>query len=137
MTARDTFIYRNYDANGELLYVGVTNNLSRRRRGHKASSSWFPLVANSVVAGPYPRATALALERQAQIHERPQYGDTPERRSLRATHTHAARRRLVELMTAGVPSTQAVEEALRHADQLVARHVSPVVTSIHQSGSAA
>ena len=38
-------LYRQYDADGVLLYVGVTDHLERRNAGHRSCSPWWPLVA--------------------------------------------------------------------------------------------
>ncbi len=38
-------VYRQYDADGVLLYVGCTDNLHRRTVGHRSKSPWWPLVA--------------------------------------------------------------------------------------------
>lgn len=36
-----THVYEAYDAFGNLLYVGITNNLKRRLKEHSASSKWW------------------------------------------------------------------------------------------------
>lgn len=66
-----TYVYRCYDAEGALLYIGCSNNPVARVMGHRDSSWWGGRIArvrNTV----YPdRDTALAREKTAIYSERP------------------------------------------------------------------
>lgn len=66
-------LYRFRDAAGALLYVGVTNNPSRRFGQHAAGKPWWHEVA-TIAMEPYPdRAAVLAAERAAIRTESPRY----------------------------------------------------------------
>lgn len=68
---RPHFVYRCYDAEGELLYVGCSFHPPTRMLGHESTAWWWgecAQVRNRV----YPdRATALERERRAIYEERP------------------------------------------------------------------
>ena len=40
-----TYVYYFFDVQGNLLYVGITNNLRRRWEQHEADKPWWHLVA--------------------------------------------------------------------------------------------
>lgn len=71
------FLYRCYDADGDLIYIGCTRNVKRRidahLRGGRAASRWLAVFMTShEVEGPFPnRATALAAEARAITLEQP------------------------------------------------------------------
>lgn len=53
------FVYRCYDADGDLIYIGCTANVTKRiashRRGDKAASRWLAVFMDRYeVEGPYP-----------------------------------------------------------------------------------
>lgn len=69
------YVYRCYDADGDLIYIGCTANVDRRmsahRRGGKAASRWLSVcMTRHLVSGPYPdreagrsaEAAAIAIE---------------------------------------------------------------------------
>ena len=68
-----TALYRHFDVDGVLLYVGITDFLSERERQHAASASWFELVSKTTIEWCSCRAHALALEAVAVRYERPQF----------------------------------------------------------------
>lgn len=66
-------LYRHYDANGDLLYVGQSNNAFKRHAQHEQGSEW---TASSVVMRVEyfgSRPEALAAEREAILLEKPRY----------------------------------------------------------------
>lgn len=70
MTAH--YVYRIFDHQGRLIYVGCTNNLFGRLRVH--GRTWWADQVSKVVAKVYPdRPTALAIEREAISLERPRW----------------------------------------------------------------
>jgi hypothetical protein len=80
-------LYRSYDKEGVLLYVGVTNAYWRRRGQHSASSPWRDL-ATKWTREEYPtRAAALEAERHAIQNENPIYNTTGKIRVGRVTMT--------------------------------------------------
>lgn len=119
--ARDHFVYRAFDADGGLLYVGCTQDLEGRiNRSHRYTAHWFQLAARFRVAGPYTYATARRLERDAIRTERSMFnGDTPEYSTVRRLHSKVVDRRWRWLMSIGIPSAEALTEACGYADALL------------------
>jgi predicted GIY-YIG superfamily endonuclease len=72
MTDR-TALYRLYDADGHLLYVGVTGDPATRWHGHAHDKGWWPQVALRQVEWKATREEALAAEKEAIYTERPKY----------------------------------------------------------------
>lgn len=65
-----TTLYRYFDHDGQLLYVGITVNFENRRSGHCAAA-WYPSVA-SVTLMDYPsREDALRAEWESLQSEQP------------------------------------------------------------------
>lgn len=64
-------LYRHYDSNFELLYVGITDVLSRRTSEHEAGADWFESVTRTTVEYFTSRDRALRGERLAIAMERP------------------------------------------------------------------
>lgn len=56
-------VYRFFAEGGELLYVGVSWNPSRRWERHRAEADWWPLAAVVVVDVYDQEKTALDVER--------------------------------------------------------------------------
>lgn len=66
-------VYRCYDADGQLLYVGCTSNLYMRSKGHEKKASWWSQVTRTETV-PYPDlAQARFAEAQAIANENPLY----------------------------------------------------------------
>lgn len=66
-----TALYRFYDADERLLYVGITNDPWRRWRQHVQEKAWYPQVKHQAVTWYDSRITAEMAERVAIRHERP------------------------------------------------------------------
>lgn len=71
-----TALYRFYAADGELLYVGVTQNLEIRWRSHERDKIWWIDVARKEYLILETRAAADELERTAIQTEHPRYDRT-------------------------------------------------------------
>jgi hypothetical protein len=71
---RDHFVYRAYDSDGLLLYVGCTGRPGQRYKQHMAGDNcglgWFdPFVTHWRVTGPLPKSVARAIEKwETQNH---------------------------------------------------------------------
>ena len=71
MTAH--FVYRVFDADERLIYVGCTRNLFMRLRTHEANT-WWAYQAAKVTAKVYPdKWSGLLAEREAIRTERPRW----------------------------------------------------------------
>lgn len=56
-----TFVYRCYDADGELLYLGISSNVGRRMGEHR-TKPWHRFCARLEVSEPMSARDALRLE---------------------------------------------------------------------------
>lgn len=68
-----TALYRHYDANNELLYVGISLSAVNRLQGHKRSAEWYDDIAFMSVEYFSTRAEAEAAETKAIREERPRH----------------------------------------------------------------
>jgi len=68
-----TALYRLYDADGHLLYVGVTDRPSVRFAQHEADKAWWPEVATKEITWRRTRQAALKAELRAIQREHPRY----------------------------------------------------------------
>lgn len=75
MVNRRTCVYRAYDADERLLYVGISMNLDGRLSKHR-SSAWWPLVEEITIQWFDGREAAKAAEREAILNESPIYNLT-------------------------------------------------------------
>src|SRR5690554_1450800 len=75
MTDHDetTTLYRFYDKDDRLLYVGITNNFGARFSHHSNLKAWWEDVARSSMEHFPNRKAALAAERAAIVAERPRF----------------------------------------------------------------
>lgn len=90
---REHYVYRAFDAEGQLLYVGCTKRLRARKSEHKSWSEWYPLAVRFRLSGPYNYDTGRRLEREAIDGEHPIWNaDEPFRRRIEAMRTRIANR---------------------------------------------
>lgn len=79
-----TALYRYFDADDLLLYVGISDRLRSRTGSHIAGSSWMDFAVRSTIGRHPARAIALDAEESAIKAEHPlfnqQHNDTPEAR---------------------------------------------------------
>lgn len=68
-----TALYRHYDTNNELLYVGVSLSAITRLGQHKREQWWFERIARIDIEWYDTKSEALDAERHAIIHGRPLY----------------------------------------------------------------
>src|ERR1043166_6396336 len=72
-------LYRHYDANGKLLYVGISNSETKRRKEHKIEAKWFQEIARVEVVDFESREDAAAAERTAIAAEQPIHNNESRR----------------------------------------------------------
>ncbi len=78
-------VYRLYNADNELLYVGTTNNLERRMQSHRYDKPWWPNVAD-IQTETFASAVEAVEAERAQIkslepkHNVIHHGSYPENR---------------------------------------------------------
>lgn len=71
-----TYLYRQYDKAGQLLYIGISCSFMARITKHAFSSSWFPDVNNINIEKFESRELAALAERTAIKKEKPMYNRT-------------------------------------------------------------
>jgi DNA-directed RNA polymerase specialized sigma24 family protein len=71
--SRRTALYRLFDTEGRLLYVGIAFDPADRWRGHASTKSWWHEVARREVEWRDTRSAALRAEAEAILTERPLY----------------------------------------------------------------
>jgi predicted GIY-YIG superfamily endonuclease len=70
---RVTALYRHYDSQDVLLYVGITLSVIDRIKAHRNGSHWFDQVTRITVERHPSRTAALKAECDAVYKERPVY----------------------------------------------------------------
>lgn len=66
-------LYRHFDAEGRLLYVGISLSAVERLRQHVARAGWAGDIASITVETHPDRAAAMKAEREAVESERPMF----------------------------------------------------------------
>ena len=134
-----TAIYRLYDTDDTLLYVGITADLGIRWDNHSRKKPWWPRVARKHVIWHDSRTAALANESKAIIVEKPLYnvlgsdnppprGD-PSRPGTRAPvvgmTAEEARRKFADLLN---------EVGFQGESILITRHGKPIAKLVPVTG---
>ena len=66
-------LYRHFDANNNLLYIGVSSRISQRIKEHSIHSSWWQNVSKITLEHFEIRKEVLEAERNAIIAEQPKH----------------------------------------------------------------
>lgn len=66
-------LYRLHNADGALLYVGITSTVTERMATHERTKPWWSEVASIDIEYFATRQAALAAERAAIVSEQPRY----------------------------------------------------------------
>lgn len=69
--AEPTAVYRFFNADGVLLYVGIANNISKRWKQHENDKNWWHLIARTSVTWFESRSGAEGEEERSIDKERP------------------------------------------------------------------
>ena len=82
-----SFVYRLYDEQDELLYIGLTGDVRTRLRRHAQTQPWWSAVRRITIETFDNTETAALAEKQAIRREHPRYniadtGRSPQRRKL-------------------------------------------------------
>lgn len=68
-----TELYRHYNSDGELLYIGISLSTARRLAEHRCGSRWFKQIARIEIQHFSTRGAALNAERRAIELEKTKY----------------------------------------------------------------
>lgn len=78
---RGHFVYRLFDSDDHLLYVGCTKHIERRLKNHRYDNRhFFHRIARITQQGPFTHEHARHLESRLIDELRPDFNSTPERR---------------------------------------------------------
>lgn len=81
------WLYRIFDADGRLLYIGVTVNVSRRIREHRNARWWREEIATWTVEGPFDGVIAGERAETEAIHaEKPRYAMSRREAGVYSAH---------------------------------------------------
>ena len=70
-----TYLYKMYNNDDQLLYVGITNNVDQRFTAHASTKSWWKDVDNINLKIYQDRESAILSERMTIISEHPKYNE--------------------------------------------------------------
>ena len=89
-----TVLYRHWDAEGRLLYIGISHDAERRLREHRQCSPWAPQIAKVEMVEYRSRPEAARAERNAiraenPIHNVERYTPTASRSEVTASDGRA------------------------------------------------
>lgn len=97
--SRPAHLYRHFDKDGALLYVGVSLSTLQRLADHKDCSSWFDDIARVHIERFSRREMALAAEREAIAKENPRFNIMrPRVAPERPAHVLAEHRNIVRAL---------------------------------------
>lgn len=81
------YLYRHYDKDGKLLYVGVSNNFEFRTQSHRYTSVWYEQIVRFTVDIYEDRKSVLKAEDLAIKNEEPLYNRPPGKKLPRPMGT--------------------------------------------------
>ena len=67
------YLYRHFDCDGRLLYVGISNCVPRRTDQHKKKATWFDKISKIEIQSFVLRCDAVVAEMHAIKNESPQF----------------------------------------------------------------
>jgi predicted GIY-YIG superfamily endonuclease len=103
VASRRTAIYRLFNDDNVLLYVGITHDPSTRLKCHRGEKPWWPIVAYGSIGWLATRTGALAHEALAIAEERPLFNIKKPN-----PHHHELLANGIEQFTDGyIPATEA------------------------------
>lgn len=116
---REHFVYRAFNAAGELLYVGCTKHLTTRLSAHRGQSRWGSQAVRVTACGPYNYETARQIEYDAIETERSLHNYSSERRALAALHQRIIQAVIDHRVEAGVEFFEAMDEGIDVGEHLL------------------
>lgn len=126
-TALRTALYRLFDVDRQLLYVGIGFDPAARWRAHAVEKDWWHLVADKVVTWHDSREAAEVAEAEAILAERPRFNVVQHRQRYRPPRP-------------GGPLLLAVTETAKEyrdatdRQQAAAKHLAELMRAAHSDG---
>jgi predicted GIY-YIG superfamily endonuclease len=126
-----TALYRFFDADGALLYVGITADVGQRWAAHERDKPWWPDVVTKTIEWHATRPAALAAELAAIKAEAPRYNvaGSPWAPGPRELEPHELNTGQAKDVLRGVERGAQVDEPLFIVDQSKARRCVAVLVS--------
>ena len=90
-----TQLYRHYDKDGQLLYVGISNVFTERTKTHRRVREWFLCVERINLQHFHSRAEAEAAETKAIREEKPLYNKTHKGEDKELRHFEKLRQQFI------------------------------------------
>lgn len=90
LEAADHYLYRAFNSDGNLLYVGRAINVDARFKAHKQTSGWYRQMAYRTIEGPFSYADIKRVELDAIYAEDPPWNAQGSRRSRIEAATRTA-----------------------------------------------
>ena len=87
----NTILYRYFDREGDLLYVGITKNQINRFAAHSKKSVWFSQISSATFTHFETREAAIVAETAAIKDEKPKYniaGTDKQRSTIEIVDKH-------------------------------------------------
>jgi predicted GIY-YIG superfamily endonuclease len=123
-----TDLYRLYDEDGVLLYVGITNNWPRRRSMHMQDKSWWGEVCQVTFERFHHRTQAERAEPVVIKSERPRYNHV---HAMVSPRTRSYTRRSLRVVLRYGRLTLIAQSKL---DEIVKRHPGEVLLEVQSRG---
>lgn len=96
---RSCCVYRFYDADGCLLYIGMSTCIAERISAHQSSADWFPTCTKLTIEHFEERSCAVDAERKAIIFEKPAYNVQHNVRDVLGVETPTPEIKIGDIMT--------------------------------------
>lgn len=109
-----TYLYRHFDKNNDLLYVGISWHVLLRTERHGVTAKWFNKITHIKIEKFSDRGKALRAERVAIKEEKPKYNRQYLDRELKKINT---RSNVIDFHFS-VPKTKEVLAFIEEADRL-------------------
>lgn len=118
-SVRNHFVYRYFDAAGDLLYVGCSHRPEIRWKEHKSSRPGMcAAVVKVTMSGPYSYTKAREIERLAIRAENPICGWTPEKHREKTQRNQWIDRHILGYRAQGLAVSDAIHRAVSDADEV-------------------
>lgn len=124
-----TALYRWYDSNGELLYVGISSNAAFRAVQHETTKAWWSETATCRVEHFADRLEAERAETEAIASENPRFNRAHGRYTYPPSEASTGRRPFRELQA----ETQGAERRARidqYKAEVIAEHVGEALAQL-------